>query len=92
MNCFVSDGEVSELLLHPSNEWLLIAIDNAELFRFDLESQSVTEIQLRGTEGYCTTWPVVFERWPVVGGRRTGNNSDLGYWLLGGMGATTFVR
>lgn len=46
----VSDGEVSELLLHPSNEWLLIAIDNAQLNQFDLESQSVAKIQLKGAE------------------------------------------
>lgn len=46
----VSDGEVTELLLHPSNEWLLIAIDNAQLFQFDLESQTVAEIQSKGGE------------------------------------------
>ncbi len=46
----VSDGGVTELLLHPSSEWLLIAADNAQLFRFDLESQSVAEIQLPGAE------------------------------------------
>lgn len=46
----VSDGEVTELLLHPSNEWLLIAIDNVQPFQFDLESQSVAKIQLTGAE------------------------------------------
>ena len=46
----VSDGEFSELLLHPNNEWLLIAIDNAQLFQFDLETQSVIEIQVKGAE------------------------------------------
>ena len=46
----VDDGEISELLLHPSNEWLLIAIDNAHLFQFDLASQSLVEIQLQGVE------------------------------------------
>ncbi len=46
----VSDGEVSELLLHPSNQWLLVAIDDAKLFEFDLESKSAAEIQLPGAE------------------------------------------
>lgn len=44
----VSDGEVSELLLHPSNEWLLAVIDEADLFTVDLESRSVSRIQLSG--------------------------------------------
>ena len=46
----VSDGKISELLLHPSNLWLLVAIDDAKLFQFDLESKSAAEIQLPGTE------------------------------------------
>ena len=46
----VSAGEISELLLHPSNEWLLVAIDNAQLFQFKLESQSLVEIQLQSAE------------------------------------------
>ena len=46
----VSDGEVSELLLHPSNQWLLVAIDDAKLFQFDLKSKSAAEIQLPGAE------------------------------------------
>ena len=45
---FVSDGEISELLLHPSNVWLLIAIDNTQHFQFNLESHSLVEIQLQG--------------------------------------------
>ena len=40
----VSNGEVTELLLHPSDEWLLVVIDYTRLFRFDLESQTVAEI------------------------------------------------
>ena len=46
----MSAGEISELLLHPSNEWLLVAIDNAQLFQFKLESQSLVEIQLQSAE------------------------------------------
>lgn len=46
----VSDGKVSELLLHPSKAWLLVGIDNAKLFQFDLESRSVAEIRLQGAE------------------------------------------
>ncbi|MDE2722441.1 MAG: hypothetical protein OXI59_03605 [Gemmatimonadota bacterium] len=47
---YVHHGEVSELLLHPSEDWLLVVIDQAKLFRVDLESQSVTEIQLRNSK------------------------------------------
>ena len=42
----VTEGEVTELLLHPSEEWLAVAIDDAKLFRFDLESLTATEIPL----------------------------------------------
>ena len=42
----IADGLVSELLAHPSEEWLLVAIDNERLFRFDLASRSVAEIDL----------------------------------------------
>ena len=43
----VRDGEVSELLLHPSDEWPLVIIDQAWAFRLDLESRSVDEIHLQ---------------------------------------------
>ena len=46
----LSYGEVSELLLHPSDEWLFAVIDDSWLFQFDLESQSAAEIHLQGTE------------------------------------------
>ena len=46
----VSDGWVSEVLLHPSNEWLLVVIDFAKLFRVDLDSQAVAEIHLQANE------------------------------------------
>ena len=42
----IADGLVSELLAHPSEEWLLVAIDNERLFRFDLASRSVAAIDL----------------------------------------------
>ncbi len=47
----VSEGQVSELLFHPSGDWLLVAIDHSKLFRFDLASQSVAEIRLPGEHG-----------------------------------------
>ena len=40
----VNEGEVTELLLHPSEELLVVAIDDAKLFRFDLESLTTAEI------------------------------------------------
>ena len=43
----VGEGEISELLAHPSGDWLLVVIDHSKLFRFDLASQIVTEIQLQ---------------------------------------------
>jgi len=43
----IAEGNVSELLLHPSEEWLLVAIDHERLFRFDLASHSVSEIDLQ---------------------------------------------
>ncbi|MCY4061973.1 MAG: WD40 repeat domain-containing protein [Chloroflexi bacterium] len=43
----VIDGWVSELLLHPSDEWLLAVIDYAKLFRIDLKTQTVAEITLQ---------------------------------------------
>lgn len=51
-NLFVSDGEVSELLLHPSAEWLLVVINSTRLFRVILESQTVSEIHLDGSEEF----------------------------------------
>ena len=36
----VSYGEVTEILLHPTGEWLLVVIDAARLFQFDLETQA----------------------------------------------------
>lgn len=42
----VSDGVISELLLHPSQEWLLVVLDSSRLFRFDLDSLRVSEIEL----------------------------------------------
>ncbi|MCY4060746.1 MAG: WD40 repeat domain-containing protein [Chloroflexi bacterium] len=47
----VSERPVSELLLHPSGDWLLVAIDPSRLFRFDLASQSVAEIRWPGDRG-----------------------------------------
>ncbi len=46
----VSNGEVTELLFHPTGEWLLVVIDYEKLFQVDLELRSVTEINLPGGE------------------------------------------
>ena len=43
-------GEVTEILLHPSGDWLLVVIDAARLFQFDLETQAVTQIHLQHSE------------------------------------------
>ncbi|MCY4072909.1 MAG: WD40 repeat domain-containing protein [Chloroflexi bacterium] len=43
----VSDGAISELLLHPSQEWLLVVLDSTRLFRFDLGLLGASEIELR---------------------------------------------
>ena len=43
----IAEGLVSELLTHPSEEWLLVAIDHEKLFRFEFASQSVSEIKLQ---------------------------------------------
>ena len=48
---YLGDGEVSELLLHPSDKWILAVIDGAKLFQFDIELQSATEFHLPGAEG-----------------------------------------
>ena len=45
----VSEGWVSELLLHPSHEWLLAVIDYMKLFRIELKGQAVAEITLQGS-------------------------------------------
>lgn len=42
----VHEGEVTELLLHPSEEWLAVVINRSRLFRLDLETRSVAEIPL----------------------------------------------
>ena len=46
----VSNGEISEILTHPSDEWLLVVIDYSKVFRVDLESKSVTEIEFQAGE------------------------------------------
>lgn len=46
----VDEGEVSELLLHPSEDWLAVVINKARLFRLDLETRSVAEIHLEDSE------------------------------------------
>ena len=46
----ISYGEVTEILLHPTGKWLLVVIDAARLFRFDLEEQIATEIALQVSE------------------------------------------
>lgn len=46
----IAEGLVSELLAHPNEEWLLVAIDNKRLFRFEFASQSASEIKLQ-TDG-----------------------------------------
>jgi len=43
----VSKGEISEILTHPSGEWLLIVVDYSRVFRVDLESKSVAEIEFQ---------------------------------------------
>ena len=48
----VHDGEVSELLLHPSDEWLLVIIDQARAFSLSLESRAVAEIHLQGSQDF----------------------------------------
>ena len=45
----VHDGAVTELLLHPSDKWLLVVIDQEKLFRYDFQSRNVTEIQLQSS-------------------------------------------
>ncbi|MCY3779587.1 MAG: hypothetical protein OXG78_04690 [Chloroflexi bacterium] len=78
----VSAGEISELLLHPSNQWLLIGIDNAQHFQFDLESQSLVEIQLQGAEEVTLNTLTFSEDGHLLagGGRGTIRIWDTGSW------------
>lgn len=46
----VHDGAVSELLLHPSDEWILVVINQKELFRYDLQLRTVTQVHLQEGE------------------------------------------
>ena len=46
-NIHIAEGSVSELLLHPSEEWLLVTIDHKRLFRFEFAMRAVTEIKLQ---------------------------------------------
>lgn len=55
----VHEGEVSELLLHPSEDWLAVVINKSRLFRLDLETRSVAEIHLQDSEG-LTIHPLAF--------------------------------
>ena len=43
----ITDGEVTELLLYPTDEWLLVVIDYSRLFKVDTKYQTVTEIHLQ---------------------------------------------
>ena len=46
---FIADGEVTELLLDPVGEWLLVVIDYSRLFEVYIKSQTVNEIHLNGS-------------------------------------------
>lgn len=46
----VAEGEVSELLLHPSEDWLAVVVDQSRLFRIDLEARSFAELHLQDYE------------------------------------------
>ena len=46
----VSKGEISEILIHPAGEWLLAVVDYSRVFRVDLESKSVAEIEFQAGE------------------------------------------
>ena len=46
----VHEGEVSEILLHPSEDWLVVVINKARLFRYELKTRSVVEIHLQESE------------------------------------------
>ncbi len=47
---WVSGGWVTELLPHPSHDWLLVVTNYRKLIRVDLKSQAVAEIQLQANE------------------------------------------
>ncbi len=46
----VGTGEITAILLHPAGEWLLVAIENAKLYRVDVDLRTVTEVNLLGNE------------------------------------------
>ena len=46
----ITDGEVTELLLHPTGEWLLVVIDHTVAFNVNLEQQTVSEIHSQDSE------------------------------------------
>ncbi len=46
----IHDGAVSELLLHPSEKWLAVVINQSKLFRYGLKTRSVDEVHLQGNE------------------------------------------
>ena len=48
----VSNGEVTELLTHPSGESVLAVVDKERLYHVDLKHWSVAEINLSGGEGH----------------------------------------
>lgn len=45
----IGEGEISELLAHPSGDWLLAVVDHSKLYRFDLASQILQEVSLPGS-------------------------------------------
>jgi len=46
----VTDGPITEVLLHPSKSWLAVVHNKSELFQVDLESKLVIEIHLEGSD------------------------------------------
>ncbi len=44
----VSDGPISEILVHPSHEWILVVDNFAKLIQVDLSSRSAAEIAMSG--------------------------------------------
>ena len=73
----ITDGKVTELLLYPTGEWLLVVIDRKRAFRLDLESQAVSEIHLHDSEE-LTLDAVAFSN----DGRllAAAGNSEIGIW------------
>ena len=55
----IAEGLVSELLAHPNEEWLLVAIDNKRLFRFEFASQTASQIKLQ-TVGFPALGALAF--------------------------------